>query len=139
MTHQDMIEVAVSRLYSPNAGTELCSLKFRDGKTRAVQARELVSGRFITQICHAVKHSAYHRDLRGDEPGIGVEDMEEAITDGVERLTHTLTRHNVGAYLTNLPQDMDVVSVNPIIRRINRPHQYVTAPEYMATQERPIP
>jgi ATP-dependent 26S proteasome regulatory subunit len=139
MTQQNMIEVAVSRLYSPNAGTELCSLKFRDGKTRAVQARELVSGRFITQICNAVKHSAYHRDLRGDEPGIRVEDMEEAITDGVERLANTLTRHNVGAYIADLPQDMDVVSVNPISRRIKRPHRYVTAPEHIATQEMPTP
>lgn len=139
ITHHDVIEVAVSRLYSPNAGTELCTLKFRDGKTRTVQARELVSGRFITQICHTVKHSAFLRDLRGDEPGIRIADMEEAITDGMERLAHTLTRHNVGAYLTNLPQDMDVVSVNPIIRRIKRPHQYVTAPEQMATQEAPIP
>ncbi len=139
MTHQDVIEVAVSRLYSPNAGTELCSLKFRDGKTRTVQARELVSGRFITQICNAVKHSAYQRDLRGDEPGIRVEDVEEAITDGVERLTHTLTRHNVRAYLTDLPQDMDVVSVTSINRRIKRPHRYVTAPEHMASQEVPTP
>lgn len=138
MTHQDVIEVAVSRLYSPNAGAELCILKFRDGKTRTVQARELVSGRFITQVCHAVKQSAFLRDERGDAPGIRVEDMETAITDGVERLTQTLTRHNVGAYLTNLPQDMDVVSVTPIIRRIKRPHRYVTTPEHMATQEAPI-
>ena len=68
MTQQHVIEVGVSHLYSPNAGTELCTLKFRDGKTRTIRARELVSGRFITQICKAVTQAAYFRDSRGGEP-----------------------------------------------------------------------
>ncbi|MGH7127427.1 MAG: AAA family ATPase, partial [Planctomycetaceae bacterium] len=40
-TRRDLIEAAVSRIYGPNADNALCTLRFRDGKTRVVTAREL--------------------------------------------------------------------------------------------------
>jgi hypothetical protein len=34
---------------------------------------------------------------------------------------------NAHAYLSDLPDDVDVVSVEPIVRRVARPHRYLTA------------
>lgn len=123
-TYQDFIEAAVSRLFSPNGANEICSLKLRDGKTRTVKVRELMSGRIIRQICDRVKDYACLREAYGDDSGICLFDIEEAIADVMERLTKTLTRHNIHSYLDDLPQDVDVMSVDPIHHRLERPHRY---------------
>jgi hypothetical protein len=36
-----------------------------------------------------------------------------------------LTIHNAHAYLSDLPQDVDVVAVEPILRKVKQPHQYL--------------
>ena len=41
-------------------------------------------------------------------------------------LATSLTPRNAGAYLADLPQDVDVVSVEPIARRVPRPMQYLS-------------
>ena len=42
----------------------------------------------------------------------------------MERLASTLSRQNVHAYLSDLPPDVDVVGVAPVVRRVARPHRY---------------
>jgi SpoVK/Ycf46/Vps4 family AAA+-type ATPase len=126
-TRCEIIEAAVSRFYSPNADNELCILRFRDGKTRTVTARELASGRIFEQVCRAARQVAFLRDVRGGEPGLRVTDMENAISQTMERLTSTLSLRNVHAYLSDLPQDVDVVSVEPTVRKVARPHRYLNA------------
>ena len=127
VSHAEVIEVGLSRLYSPNAiGSELCNLQFRNGKTRTVHVRELVSGRLLSQICHSVKERAYLRDLRRHEPGVCVEDMDFAIDLALDRLRKTLTVQNVRAYVTDLPQDMDVVRVDLLNSHISQRHSYYT-------------
>ena len=63
----------------------------------------------------------------GDEPGLRPADMENAIADAMERLASTLTTRNAHVYLTDLPQDIDVVSVEPVARKVSRPHRYLNA------------
>jgi len=123
-TREDIIETAVSRFFSPNSENALSILRFRDGKTRTVVARELASGRLFAQICRSACRSALLRHLRTGEQGVRVADMEHALADALERLATTLTRQNVHAYLADLPQDADVVSVEPVVRRVARPHRY---------------
>jgi hypothetical protein len=43
----------------------------------------------------------------------------------MERLASTLTTRNAHVYLTDLPQDIDVVSVEPVARKVARPHRYL--------------
>jgi len=124
-TRRRIIETAVSRLHSPNADNELCTLRFRDGHSRTVAARDLASGRGIAQICRAARQSAFLRDVRGGEPGLSVDDIEDAVTATITRMAGTLTPRNVRAYLSNLPQDIDVVAVEPTARRVPRPHRFV--------------
>jgi hypothetical protein len=38
-----------------------------------------------------------------------------------------LTPHNCGNYLDDLPQDVDVVRVDPVARKVNQPHRYINA------------
>jgi ATP-dependent 26S proteasome regulatory subunit len=123
-TRDQIVDCAVSRLYSPNAENELSVIKFRDNKTRTVATRELISGRMIEQICRAARHAAFLRDLRSKDRGVRIEDMDEAVTEAIERLATTLTPHNAHAYL-ELPQDVDVVAVEPIRRHAGGNHRYL--------------
>jgi proteasome-associated ATPase len=124
-TRDELIDTAVSRFYSPNAANDLCVLKFRDGKTRTVAARDLASGRIFEQVCRAARRSAFLRDVRDGDPGLRVTDIEDAVSDAFERLATTLSLRNAHAYLGDLPQDVDVVSVEPIKRKLTRPHRYL--------------
>ncbi|MEN6493686.1 MAG: AAA family ATPase [Thermoguttaceae bacterium] len=124
-TRKEMINQAVSQLYAPNAQNELCTLKFRDGKTRTVTARELASGRVIEQICRDTRRTAFQRHVDGGEPGLRLEDMIEAVSSTIQRLSTTLTPQNAHAYLFDLPQDTDVVAVEPVVRPAGRAHRYL--------------
>jgi len=124
-TREELVDRAVSRLYDPNAENELCKIKFRDGKSRTVTARELISGRSIEQICRAARQSAYLRDVHSGAPGVRAEDIDEAVSDAIQRLSTTLSRYNAHAYLCDLPQDLDVVAVEPITRQVKRSYRYL--------------
>ncbi|SPE55279.1 putative Proteasome-associated ATPase [Verrucomicrobia bacterium] len=123
-TRDELVELAVSRLYSPNADNELCRLKFRDGNQRTIAARELASGRLFENICRTARRSAFLREVRGGEPGVRLADMEDAVGQTLERMRTTLTVHNAHAYLNDLPQDVDVVGVEPAVRKVKQHHQY---------------
>lgn len=118
-TRGEIIDRAVSGLYSPNSNNEVCEIRFRDGKKRTITARELVSGRLIEQICRKARKSAFLRDIRLGDTGLRVEDMEEAVSDTIARMSTMIDRLNAHAHLSDLPQDVDVVAVEPI-RHTNR-------------------
>jgi len=124
-TRDDIIETAVSLLYAPNADNALCQIRFRDAKERTINARELVSGRLFKQICENACRRAFVRDLNGGEPGVTVADMVQAVNEGIDRLRTQLTRTNAHAHLADLPQDVDVVSVEPVVRRVPNAGRYL--------------
>ncbi|HVM95147.1 MAG TPA: AAA family ATPase, partial [Candidatus Acidoferrales bacterium] len=98
-TRAALIDVGVGRLYAPNADNALCVLKFRDNRTRRVTARELASGRIVAQICRSACRAAFLRDHRGGSPGVQIDDMHEAVSDALDRLSGLLTVRNAHAYL----------------------------------------
>lgn len=117
---QQLIDTAVDRLYSPNAGNDIATLRFRDGTSRTIGAHELVSGRLISQVASAACSSAFQRHVSGGEPGLAVADIHEAVSDAIDRLASTLTVRNVRDYVSDLRQDVDLVAVEshrPKIRR----------------------
>ena len=117
-TRQSLIDAGVARLYEPNTDNMIASLQFRDGKRREVAARELVSGRLIEQICAAARAAAFERQCRGGESGVSAQDMRLAAAEAIERLRKTLTTRNVRSFLSDLPQDLDVVSVESMQPRV---------------------
>jgi proteasome-associated ATPase len=121
----EILEAAVSQIYAPNGEGELCTLHFRNGKSRAVHASDLVSGRLIQQICRGACQAAFARQVAGGEVGVRVSDMERAVTQALERLATTLTLRNAHQYLSDLPQDVDVVRVEPRARRVKRRARYL--------------
>jgi proteasome-associated ATPase len=123
-TRSQIIDRAVSLFFDPNADNDLCIAKFSDGRERTITAGELMSGRLIEQVSRAARQRAFLRDVRGGVPGIRAEDMEEAVADAIERLSTTLSTRNIRSYLTDLPQDINIVSVEPIVRRTRRLHRY---------------
>ena len=116
-TRQRMIDLAVARLYLPNApGALLATLRLRDGKARKVFARDLISGRLIEQICVDARERAFQRHVDGEHCGLRVEDIDAATDAARDRLRATLTPANAHSHLTDLPQDASVVGVDPAPR-----------------------
>ena len=131
-TRSEMIETAVSRFYSCGPETDLCTLKFRDGSTRTIKARELASGRTFAQISKAARILARERAIRGGDCGLRVSDVENAVSDAIYKLSTDLSPANCHANLADLPQDIDVVAVQPIVRKVTRPQRYMTIPQVAA-------
>ena len=129
-TREEIVNAAVDTLYSPNADNAIAELRFRDGSARTVSARDILSGRTIEQICVHARRSAFTRDARGGASGVQVADMEEAVAQALERLASTLSIANARALLSDLPQDLDVVAVKPLHRKIAR-HRYSHPPAHV--------
>jgi proteasome-associated ATPase len=123
----ELLETTVSRIYAPNADNEICRLQFRDGTSRTVHARELMSGRLIEQLALAVREKAFRRHLRGEGQGLCVADAIASIETSLAELSTTLSVHNARAYLDDLPQDLDVVRVDAIRPQPERRHRYYNA------------
>jgi len=123
-TRDDIIEVAVGTLYSPNADNVVAELRFRDGSARTVAARELLSGRTIEQLCIQARRNAFRRHTETGVPGVRVTDMEAAVAEALQRLSTTLTPANARAMLGDLPQDLDVVAVQAVQRNVAA-HRYL--------------
>ena len=117
-TRNMIIETAVSQFYDPNADNAVAQLQLRDGTTRTVTARDLMSGRIIEQICKSAAEAAFHRHVLGGEAGVCLDDMQMVISDVLDRLSMTLTTRNAKSYLTDLPPDLDVTAVEPIRRKV---------------------
>lgn len=124
-TRDELIEHAVSQFYSPNAGNELCTMRFRDGKERTIVARELASGRLFENVCRTARRAAFLRHVNGGTAGVQLVDMQDAVSETLQRMRRILTINNARSYLHDLPQDVDVVSVEPIVRKVKNQHRYL--------------
>jgi len=125
-TRDEMIDAAVSRLFAANAGNELCTLKFNDGRTRLISAPDLVSGRLLNQICQAAKQAAFHREAAGGQGGIQVSDIDDAVGAALDQLATSLSPRNAHSHLDDLAADEVVVSVVPHVKRIPNRQRYLT-------------
>ncbi len=122
---REIIEAAVARIYSPNGEGELAKLTFRDGKLRSVRGADLISGAMIASIARAAVERACLREVEAREAGVRPADLFEAIADELESQARALTPANCHRYLADLPQDVDVVRVEHMERRVGRPHRYL--------------
>ena len=63
--------------------------------------------------------------MEGGEPGLGLPDMVKAVTQSLDQLRTLLRPTNARQYLADLPQDVDVVSVEPVVRQPAHPQRYL--------------
>jgi proteasome-associated ATPase len=124
---QRIIESAVSRIYSPNSDSELATITFRDGKRRSVRASDLINGASIAKIALGATESACLREVEGGRQGIQLSDVLTAISEEFESAALTLTTANCHQYLSDMPQDVDVVRVELVRRKVPRPHLYLSS------------
>jgi hypothetical protein len=100
---------------------------FRDGTRRAVQSRDVMTGASIAKIARVATEQACLREVERGEPGVRATDVLDAIADEIECVAGALTPANCHAYISGLPQDLAVVRVDPVVRRVRRPHRYMSA------------
>jgi len=122
---REIIESAVSRIYSPNSESELLLITFRDGKRHTVRARDLISGASIAKIAITAKEKACAEEVETGHQGIRLNHVFSAIDAELETVAHTLTPGNCRLHLADLPQDVDVVRVEQVQRKVARPHKYL--------------
>jgi len=125
MARQRVIGTAVSRLYAPNGEGEIASVMFRDGTRRSVRARDLMSGASIANIARAATERACLRDIEGGDRGLVAADVLDAIADELNAAVVALTPANCHGFVSDLPQDLAVVRVEPTVRKVPRAHRFV--------------
>ncbi len=124
-TRQEIINTAVSRAYAPNADNAVATILFRDGKQQTVRAADLINGATIANIARSAVEKACVRELETGEVGIQLNDVLSAMTDELETAARMLTPFNCRQHLTGLPQDVGVASVEPVVRKVARPHRFM--------------
>lgn len=118
-----LIASVVSRLYAPNGDSLLGTVKLRDGSERPVRAADLMNGASLANLAMRAKQAACLREARTAVAGIRLEDVLDAAQAEVESLWGKLSPRNCRHYLTDLPADLDVVSLTAQRRQVPRPHR----------------
>jgi len=127
LARKDAIDTAVSLVFAPGGDGELAHIMFRDGKRRAVRAGDLINGAEIASIAQSATERACAREARGGACGVQTADVAGAVGDFLQSAARTLTPHNCRVYIEGLPQDVDVVRVDPVERKVSQPYRYINA------------
>jgi proteasome-associated ATPase len=125
--HREAIDTAVSMIFSENGDSELAQIVFRDGKRRAVRASDLINGAEIAAIAQSATERACAREARGGDGGLRTADVVNAVGEFFGSAVRALTPQSCRNYLDDLPQDVDVVRVDPVERKVSRPYRYINA------------
>ena len=125
-----ILDAAVSRVFAPNGQGELATLTFRDGGRRPVKPSYLVTGAVIAKIARSATERACLRDVEeaaaNGGGGIRLEDVLSALEEEFEGAARVLTPANCHRHLDGMPQDLDVVRVEPVRRAVRQAHRYLT-------------
>lgn len=119
-----LIDLAVAQLFAQNTDTELARLVLRDGKHRLVRASDLLSGAHLEALAQSALERACLRETEGGPGGISAADVDAAVSQFLLAAARALTPRNARNYLHDLPQDVDVVSVELVERRVRDPHRF---------------
>jgi SpoVK/Ycf46/Vps4 family AAA+-type ATPase len=121
---EEIIDSTVSRLCSPNGDAEIATITFRDATRRVVRAQDVLSGALLAKIARGAARRACLRHIETGAQGIGFDDVLEAIADEIETAARILTPANCSRFLDDLPQDVDVVKVEPVERKPKKIHRF---------------
>jgi proteasome-associated ATPase len=124
VARQAIIDSAVSQIYAANEDSELAHVTFRDGKRRVVRANEMINGAEIAGIAQSAIERACARAAESEKVGVELHDLLAGVGAFLDKSTRVLTPANCRNYLEDLPQDVDVVRVEPVRRKVSNPHKY---------------
>jgi len=120
----EIIESTVSRLCSPNGDNDIATVTFRDASQRVVRLQDLLSGALLAKIARSAGRRACLRHIESGSQGIGFDDVLDAVGDEIETASRLLTPANCSRHLDDLPQDVDVVRVEPVERKPKHVHRF---------------
>jgi proteasome-associated ATPase len=120
-----LIDAIVSRIFAQNGDSDLATVVLRTGAQRVVQMKDVISGALIRKISQNAAEAACLRERTGGREGITIGDLLEALDAEMATTATALTPASCRGQLEDLPQDVDVVRVDPIRRHVDRPLQYV--------------
>ena len=129
-----LIDAAVAAIYAPNGANCLAKVTMRDNTRRIVTSADLVSGASIHKVARVATQALALRMVaalesghqpRAEKLGIRLDDILTAIIDEFTTTASVLTRDNIRRYVSDLPQESDVTSVELIQRRVLEPHRYI--------------
>jgi proteasome-associated ATPase len=123
----EILDAALSRLYSPNGDGDVATLTFRDGTRRTVRINELMSGAVLAKIARVAARRACLREIETGAVGIELNDVLAAVCGEVDTAARLLTPANCTRFLDDLPQDVDVVRVEPVERKPADVYRYIQA------------
>jgi proteasome-associated ATPase len=122
-----LISQIISQIYTPNGENELATLIFRDGKRRVVRAADLINGASIAKIAADAMERAGLREIETGESGLRSSDLLAAAAEEFSSAARVLMPANCHRYLSDLPQDVDVVRVECAERKTFRSFRYLNA------------
>jgi proteasome-associated ATPase len=107
------LDSVVARLYSANGESLVATLRFRDGRRHEVHARDLMCGASLSRIVRVASERAALREIGGGDPGLVQSDFDRAVDRELVDVVRALTPSSCRRHLEGLPQDGDVVDVQP--------------------------
>jgi proteasome-associated ATPase len=109
-----MIDAALAATYAPNGelGT-LATLTFRDGARRPLAAPQVMSGALIAAVVNRAKRRGCFRGLDGGPAAVTLADLMESLAMELSAIAGRLRPGAALTQMLGLPQDMDVVRVEP--------------------------
>ena len=122
---ETLVEAALARLFAGDGESEVATITFRDGSRRAVCARDLINGAEIARMAQSARERAGWREVQTGRGGVRLEDLLDEVADFFQTAAHLLTPANCRQHLDNLPQDLDVVRIEPRLRRTPAPHRFL--------------
>ncbi len=123
-TREALLDLAVAQIFSTDSETELAHLMLRDGKSRTVRASDLISGAQLESIAQSALERACVREAEGGPAGLGKSDVNAAIEEFFASAARPLTPRNARSYVRDLPQDVDVVRVDLVERKVKKAYRY---------------
>jgi len=125
----ELIDACTAQLYAPNGAATLATLMLRDGSQRPVLARDLVNGAILAKVAADARSAACRREIESGEPGVRIDDVMAAVSTQLETMADALTPRSAHRYLTDLPQDAEVVRVQRTRRpaAMARVYRYIQA------------
>ncbi|UCH83224.1 MAG: AAA family ATPase [Candidatus Latescibacterota bacterium] len=127
VARETVVDATLSRLFAPNGDGDVATVTFRDGTKRTVGIRDVISGAILAKLANDAGQRACLREIGTGERGIRLDDVYHAIDEAIANAANLLTPTNCSKYVSNLPQDIDVVSVEPIRRKTTQLHHYFRA------------
>jgi len=122
---EELIESAVSQIYSENGRGDLATLYFRDGARRPVKPSGLVSGAILGKIANNAIDRACRREAKTGESGVRLDDVLSATSEAFETAAGSLHRSNWRQHLSDVPATADVMEVVLAERKVARPHRFL--------------